>query len=352
MGLQVKRQREVRECRIKQANKQLDIEGGFRYSTDGKAKKLKKSDRNAMLWKFTPFRPVEVNVLCGKEWHKIKFTEKGRLVLCNHSNEDIDAQLALRGLGSHHRCRCLTVKKHFIKVAKRSSGVVISVPPDLQHELARAKRRSAYRAKRNGHLSTVKDPLTVPFKMRSSVVGKVLAKELRNSSLFNSAEGQVAPKYKCRIKVDCCTDQVARGRLKRWDRGQFTIELPVISPAVDPANGPQPSAPTMYRYAGHSIRMRPHIQSCHGITILSDWWDRVYKQGMAVVDGCIVHRTNVAPTNKPNVEIVTLVRPGSLVPDSRSKLNGKFPVAKIYSYWGAEIKKDKDGQWHISNLYQ
>jgi hypothetical protein len=342
-----KRQQETRGCKIKEANKELDVEEGIRYESNGKFKKLKRSELKGKLWKFSSFRPVEVKVWCGKEWHTIKFTKKGRIVLCNHSNMDIDAQLALRGLGSRHRCRCLTVKKHFIKVAKREAGVIVSVPPDLQKELARAKRRSVCRARRNGPINIVSDHLTVPFKMRASVVKKVLARDLGNSSLFNSAEGQIASKYKCRIKINCATNQTARRKIRKWDSGEFIMELPELTSATDPNYGPR--APLPRTRWNMSIS---NMQTCHGITIREDWWETIYKRGMAIVDGCIAWQFNVPTNVRSNVEKVSLIRVGSMPSPQYQKGKGKgIPVAKMYNYWGTEISKSSDGQWHISKLF-
>lgn len=332
---------------LRAANIELDIQEGLR-SSDKRTKKVKPGVRKSLLWKFTKFRPAEAEVKCGRVWHTVKFTDKGRLVLCDHSDVDLDTQVALKSLGSRHRCRCMTVKKHFIRAAQCSNGIVVSVPPALHVELARAKRRKTARMKRKGRRGYEPDQYKVPFTLRASVVAKVLKKKLKESSLFASPEGRISPKYPVKVRItSSITEATKRGcaRTVQFNSTYLKMDMPLISEQMTPADLHNVlTRPVFNKWQ----RRKPYVQPCYGLSFTGDWWQKVYKKGIAVVDGCIVLATGISPVKNPNATSVSIIRLGSLEPSSPKS---KDPAtARSVSYWGAEIEQNAYGEWHITKL--
>lgn len=370
-----RRNKEVRNSNVRNCEIELDIEEGLRNVLDpsvadgkrrrtARRKKITQKEKIRWLWKNTPFRRSQAKVYCEREWHDIIITEKGRFVAVNHVGGDLDSQLALKSLGSRLRCRCLTVKINWLKICRRKyGGAPVAVPPDLQMELVRAGRRKTKRKLRNRVKWDKADQLSVPFQQRSTVLAKVLKKELEKSELFRSPNSLPTESVTVRVLAGDHTKRrkhlyLGNTLFKIHNGTEFKMRLPLTS-LPEGAEKQASENQTKNRGASSWYYFPASVRRSQGVRLSADWWDSIYKQGMAVVDGCIVTQVSVEPVTPANTvskpsstptrptKYAQLVRIGSSKPHSLTRGVKHSSVMENYIFWRCKLEQNDKGEWHV-----
>lgn len=175
-------------------------------------------------------------VRCNGARHEIAVTPSGALVLRNHN---LSAEKALIALGGSS-CRCLQV----LDAWKRQNRNALPAGLKAAFDAARSKPRFR---------TVPDDPLLIPFQARAAArVTAVAEKTL----------------------ADC----VYRRSQSSWAGGEHIVSARIGQPDI----------------SGHGERVWsangkwPGTNSCITATVPLTWFIRVYRRGLAVVNGCFV----------------------------------------------------------------
>lgn len=178
-------------------------------------------------------------VRCDGHLHTISLTPRGALVLHDHPDR-AEAERAFAALGGEP-CRCLWVLEAWRR------GDRSALPAGLRAAFDEARARAEKRVPR------VTDPLTVPFLSRAEARVQKLAEAALERCAYRRSE-------------------------TRWAGGKHEVHVRIGTPDI----------------SGYSDRVWsrngkwPGTDSYITATVPLSWFTRVYRRGLAVVDGSFV----------------------------------------------------------------
>lgn len=182
---------------------------------------------------------TSVRVRCDGHLHTISLTPSGAIVLHDHPDR-AEVERAFAALGGEP-CRCLQVMDAWRR--KNRSALPADLRPAFDEARARAEKRSRRAI----------DPLTIPFVSRASARVTKLAKAALESCSYRRSK-------------------------TRWAGGDHIVRVRIGQPGI----------------SGYGERVWssngkwPGTDSYIIATISLSWFTRVYRRGLAVVDGCFV----------------------------------------------------------------
>ncbi|KNZ70325.1 hypothetical protein Tfer_0885 [Thermincola ferriacetica] len=188
---------------------------------------------------------VSVRVRCEGALHTISITPSGAVVL--HDHPDIKADRAFEALGGEP-CRCLKVLETWRR------GVKLpfyrrDLPAGLRPAFDAGREKAAARRRRNAKA----DPLSVPFATRAAArVARLAGKALETCSYRRSRTS--------------------------WAGGNHEVCVRIGDPVISGSSS---------RVWSHNGKW-PGTDSYVSAAVPLQWFSRVWRRGLAVVDGCFV----------------------------------------------------------------
>ncbi len=224
---------------------------------------------------------VRCRVRCSGRMHTVTLTESGALVL--HDHPDLITERALVALGGKLP-RCLAI----LEAWKQKDRATL--PPVLHPALNEAQKKTKERVMRN----TFTDPLSVSFRTRAEERVKKIAEDLLQKCAYRRSQS-------------------------RWAGGNHIACARVGEPHI--CGGSEQVRSENGKWTG--------TNSYVSATVPISWFTRVYRRGLAVVDGWFV------------LDVLTEDEKGFTV------LAGRQGRGFEVNLWPAVITRSADGDWHL-----
>jgi hypothetical protein len=178
------------------------------------------------------------------------------------------------------RCRCHTIKKHWIKAVKAASSARLSSLPDsLLKEMYRARLRNKVRRDReNRQIISWSHRLDTPFKERASVIAKCVKRALTKNLALQPMHSITHYKPSTlSIAVKPCFPN---------DKCKIKMMLPPIRQPVQ----------NLMTFDGKMLRLLWNMSTVQGTGVVApSWYNLVYKAMGGAVNGGLVMEIYLRP---------------------------------------------------------